>query len=160
MIEIVSKPLERRPPVFQQQLRANLSIGLREGVDDLHARPASSFGPRHLTTKAFEPSLLFAGRRQADTSFYNVLKGSVDKRDHHIIDGYPRDPDNQVCVGVQHAVLRVSVAAGPDSGVESHGPRRLSILEDVTRLHLLELDLDEAREERPVIRVNQDDYLP
>lgn len=49
---------------------------------------------------------------------------------------------------VQHAVLRVTVAAGPDSGVEAHGPRRLSILEDVIRLDLLELDLDEARPNR------------
>jgi hypothetical protein len=38
MIEIVSKPLERHPPVCQQQLRAKFSVGLREGVDDLHAQ--------------------------------------------------------------------------------------------------------------------------
>lgn len=84
--------------------------------------------------------------RRRSVDFKNVLKRSLDKRDHHIIDEYPRNPDNQVRVDVQHAVLCVTVAASPDSGAEAHRPRRLSILEDVTRLHLLELDLEKARE--------------
>jgi hypothetical protein len=36
--------------------------------------------------------------------------GRLDKRDHHIVDGYARNPDDQIGVGLQQAVLRVCVA--------------------------------------------------
>jgi hypothetical protein len=59
---------------------------------------------------------------------------------------------------VMEAGVRLpAVAAGPDSGVEAHGPRRLAILEGVTRLDLLELDLDEAREAAGRFAVNPGD---
>ena len=71
--------------------------------------------------------------------------GRLDKRDHHIVDGYARNPDDQIGVGLQQAVLRVCVATRTDPAVKTYGPRWRAVLEGVARLYLFELNLHESR---------------
>jgi hypothetical protein len=71
--------------------------------------------------------------------------GRLDKRDHHIVDGYARNPDDQIGVGLQQAVLRVCVATRTHPAVKTYGPRWRAVLEGVARLYLFELNLHEPR---------------
>jgi len=71
--------------------------------------------------------------------------GRLDKRHHHIVDGNARNPDDQIGVSVQHAVLRVCVATRTDSAVKTYGLRGLTVLEDVARPYLFEQNLHEPR---------------
>jgi hypothetical protein len=61
------------------------------------------------------------------------------------LDGYARNPDDQIGVSLQQAVLRVCVATRTDPAVKTYGPRWLAVLEGVARLYLFELNLHESR---------------
>src|ERR1700730_8473870 len=84
---------------------------------------ASYVGQRHLTAEALEPGLLFAGCRQPKPSLHCVHMGEVYESDHHSVDAYARNPDDQIGESVQHAVLRVGVATRTDPAVKTYRPR-------------------------------------
>src|SRR5208282_4156119 len=64
MIEVVPKPLQRRPPVRHKQLRAKLMTSLGEGVDDLRAEGLLAWKP--VIEGAFRNPRLLCDLRDAD----------------------------------------------------------------------------------------------